>query len=155
NNFLFNNIYYDLNKNPEDGTGSSKDVIVRNNLNGPSDPVAPANNKIQNNVFYNPNHGIESKAFIFFKDVGNKEDVAHGETNQPTVVSGNFGDNDPLISNTINFTLEVGSPAIDAGKEITEANGSGSSQTIITVDDPYSFFAGIPYFSVDGDEIII
>lgn len=64
---------------------------------------------------------------------------------------------DPLFtaptSPTRDFTLQASSPALNAGRTLTQANGSGSNSTTLIVDDAGFFHDG--YGMVTGDTIQI
>lgn len=72
--------------------------------------------------------------------------------------SGNLGNKNPLFSDpapgtSLDFSISEGSPAIDKGRHLTLANGSGSSSTSLTVDDPIMFQDG--WAGVDPDCIAV
>jgi len=131
-NILKNNIIY-------------KSGVVTNLFYFTGDPLDEMNIFTNNIIMWN----IIGENQIDFQ--GHGRSLNYMEDNYPTLFFNNI-EADPLFTNPDNgdFTLQPGSPAIDAGDWLTHTNGSGTG-TQITVEDAGYFCDGFGF--VDGDLI--
>jgi hypothetical protein len=129
-------------------------------------PFFPNDNYIYNNILLHADENGEypgEDPFIFY-DQGDQfpvcycngwgKSLAEVETDYPAYIYGNIEQN-PLYAGAEgdDFSLQTGSPAIDAGAHLAQTTASGVNTTVVPVDDPWFFFDG--YGIVEGDTIKI
>jgi hypothetical protein len=92
---------------------------------------------------------------VYIDETGETITLAQAQSGHATQFTGNI-ESDPLFVNAASddYHLQSGSPALNAGANLTTASGSATNSTSLTVADSYYFSAGITGITV-GDEIRI
>jgi parallel beta-helix repeat protein len=112
------------------------------------------NNLFDNNILFDNTVG-QSNIIDYAYGVYGDYSVAGAESALPQFFEDNMQVN-PLLTNPNNadFSLQISSPAIDAGEWFTTTNGGGTGTTI-TVDEANYFFAGMSFVNIEGDNIFV
>jgi len=138
-NKIFNNIFSRY-QNRRYGAGL---VFINYHMinHRPNTQASTHDNTIEYNIFYNDgdDFNIRWHSVLAPKDTYILSDLQNTDSRQ---WRHNISD-DPAMADPedANFTLQIGSPALDAGKVHAIATNSGNLSTALEVDDPYVFFA--------------